>query len=160
MSTLKRRPVHADRPSIAGIHLKARSLTSWLVIGVAGAVVILTAVGAAVYPSAEAAPGGFDWVTFVFTAIVLAAPLVLVGLGLRSSRRGVARATAVLALVLAVILAATLLGHAFWGNDWAGYSTGEKMLDLLVLVPPTVACLAACLVELPSFTRTRPVSRA
>lgn len=123
-------------------------------------VVIVTAVTAAVYPTAEAAPGGYDWVNFVATVIFLAVPLLLVGLGLRSTRRGVARATAVLALVLVVFPAATLLGHAYWGNDWAGYSAGAKALDLLGFVPPAVVCLAAFLVEMPSFTRTRPISRA
>ena len=137
-------------------HPKARNVISWLTIGVAGAVVITTVIGSAAYPTAEAAPGQFDWVNFIGTVLLLAVPLMLVGLGLRSPQRGVARATAVLALVLAVITAATLLGHAFWGNDWAGYPTGEKVLDVVGYVPPAVVCLAAFLVELPSFTRTWP----
>jgi hypothetical protein len=143
-----------------GSHPKAQRLISWLVIGVACAVVIIAAVGAAAYPSAGAAPGEYDWVTLVSTVIVFAMPLLVVGFALRSSRRGVARMAAVLALLLAALSAAILLGHAFWGHDWAGYPTGQKVLDLLGFVPPTAACLAAFLVELPSFTRTRPISRA
>jgi cbb3-type cytochrome oxidase subunit 3 len=141
-------------------HPKARSLISWLVIGVAGAVVVLTAVGAAAYPSAEAAPGGYDWVTFVFTVIFLAGPLLVIGFALRSSRRGVARTAAVLALIVAAFSAATLLGHAIWGNDWTGYTSGQKVLDVLTLAPPAAVCLAAFLVELPSNSGTRPISRA
>lgn len=141
-----------------GTHPTARNLISWLAIGMAGLVVITTAISSAAYPTAEAAPGQFDWVNFVANVIFLAVPLVLVGLGLRSPRRGVARATALLALVLAALLTVTLLGHAFWGHDWVGYAIGAKVLDVLGGGPPALVCLAAFLVELPSFTRTWPRS--
>lgn len=141
-------------------HLKARRLISWLVIAVACVVVISVAVGAGAYPSAEAAPGQYDWVTLISMVILFVVPLLVVGFALRSSRRGVARTAAVLALLLAVFSAATLLGHAFWGHDWAGYPTGQKVLDVLGFAPPFAVCLAAFLVELPSFTRTRSISRA
>ncbi len=121
--------------------------------------VVLTAVGAAAYPSAEAAPGQFDWVTFIFTVILLGGSLLVVGFALRSSRRGVARTAAVLALIVAAFSLATLLGHAFWGNDWAGYESGQKVLDVLGFGLPAGVCIAAFLVELPSFSRTRPISR-
>ncbi len=141
-------------------HLKARRRISWLVIAVACVVVISVAVGAGAYPSAEAAAGQYDWVTLVSMVVLFAVPLLVVGFALRSSRRGVGRAAAVLALLLAVLSAAILLGHAFWGNDWAGYPTGQKVLDVLGFALPAVVCLAAFLAELPSFTRNRPISRA
>lgn len=141
-------------------HLKARRLISWLIIAVACVVVICAAVGAGAYPSAEAAAGQYDWATLIFMVILLAVPLLLVSFALRSSRRGVARAAAVLALLLGVISAATLLGHAFWGHDWAGYPTGQKVLDVVGFAPAAAVCLAAFIVELPSFTRNRSVSRA
>ncbi len=126
---------------------------------VACVVVITAAVGAWAYPSAEAAAGQYDWVTLISMVLLFAGPLLVVGFALRSSRRGVARTAAVLALLLAVLSAAILLGHAFWGNDWAGYPAGQKVLDVLGFAPPIAVCLAAFLVELPSFTRNRHVSR-
>ncbi len=141
-------------------HLKAQRLISWLVIGVACVVVITTAVTAGLYPTAEAAPGGYDWGLFIVTAILFAGPLLVVGFALRSSRRGFARTAAILALLLVAFSASTLLGHAFWGHDWTGYPTGQKVLDVLSFAPAALVCLAAFLVELPSFTRKRPISRA
>ena len=116
------------------------------------------AVGAGAYPSAEAAAGQYDWVTLIAIVLLFAVPLLVVGFALRSSRRGVARTAAILALLLAVISAVTLLGHAFWGHDWAGYPTGQKVLDVLGFAPPAAVCLAAFLVELPAFSRNRPIS--
>lgn len=135
---------------------KAR-LTSWLVIGVTGVVVPLTALYSAQYPSYGVT--GFDWAGFVASVILLAVPLLLVGLALRSPRRGVARATAVVAPILAALLAAILLGHAFWGHDWIGYSAGQKVLDVLTLGLPVAAYLAVFFVEIPSFTKARPIAR-
>ncbi len=141
-------------------HLKAQRLISWLLIGVAGVVVITAAIGSGAYPTAEAAPGGYDWVNLIATVIAFAVPLVVVAFALRSSRRGVAITAAVLALLLVVFSAATLLGHAFWGHDWTGYPTGQKVLDVLALAPPALVCLAAFIVELPSFIRKRSISSA
>ncbi len=132
-------------------------LTSWLVIGVAGVAVLVTALYSAMYPMYGVT--GFDWSGFVAGLILLAVPLLLVGLALRSPRRGVARATAIIAPILAAILAAILLGHAFWGHDWIGYSAGQKVLDVLSFAPPIAAYLAVFFVEIPSFTKGRPIAR-
>jgi len=120
---------------------RTRRCVSWLALGVAGAEVIVAAVSAAVHLSEPYSPG---WLGFAFEMPVLVVPLVVVGLALRSSRRGIAMTTAVIALLLALYPAGVLLGHAFWGGDWQGYSAAVY--------------LAALLVELPALAR-RPLPR-
>jgi len=144
---------------VTGISLlqepRTRRFVSWLALGVAGAEVIVAAVSTAVRMSEPYSPG---WLGFAFEMPVLVLPLVVVGLALRSSRRGIVMTTAVLALLFALYPAGVLLGHAFWGGDWEGYSAAAKILDLLLYIPPTAVYLAALLVELQAFAR-RPLPR-
>jgi hypothetical protein len=134
---------------------RTRRCVSWLALGVAGAEVVVAAISTAVHVSEPYSPG---WLGFAFEMPVLVVPLVVVGLALRSSRRGVAMTTAVFALLLALYPAGVLLGHAFWGGDWQGYSAAEKILDLLLYAPPAAVYLATLLVELPAVAR-RPLPR-
>ncbi len=85
-------------------------------------------------------------------------PLVAVGLALRSSRRGVAKATAVLALIVAALISVTLLGYLFWGHDWSTFTLRDKIGASLEMIPPIAVYLAAFLAELPAFGRRWPVS--
>jgi len=132
---------------------RARRFVSWLAFGVAGTEVIVAAASTAVHLPEPYSPG---WLGFAFEMPFLVVPLVVVGVALRSSRRGIAMTTAVIALLLALYPAGVLLGHAFWGGDWQGYSAAEKILDLLLYAPPAAVYLAALLVELPAFAR-RPL---
>lgn len=134
---------------------RTRRFVSWLALGVASAEVIVAAVSTAVHLPEPYSPG---WLGFAFEMPFLVVPLVVVGLALRSSRRGIAMTTAVIALVLALYPGGVLLGHAFWGGDWEGFSAAEKILDLLLYAPPAAVYLAALLVELPAFAR-RPLPR-
>jgi hypothetical protein len=134
---------------------RTRRCISWLALSVAGAEVIVAAASTAAHLPEPYSPG---WLGFAFEMPVLVVPLIVVGVALRSCRRGIAMTTAVIALLLALYSAAVLLGHAFWGGDWQGYSAAEKILDLLLYAPPAVVCLAALLVELPAVAR-RPLPR-
>jgi hypothetical protein len=134
---------------------RTRRCAAWLVLGVAGTEVIVAAVSTAVHMSEPYSPG---WLGFAFEMPALVVPLAVVGLALRSSRQGIAIMTALIALPLALYPAGVLLGHAFWGGDWQGYSAAGKALDLLLYTPPAAAYLAALLVELPAFAR-RPLPR-
>ena len=129
---------------------RARLLVSWLAFGVAGTEVIVAAASTAVHLSEPYSPG---WLGFAFEMPFLVVPLAAVGLALRSPRRGVAMTTAVIALLLALYPAGVLLGHAFWGGDWQGYSAAEKILDLLLYAPPAAVYLAALLVELSALAK-------
>ena len=88
--------------------------------------------------------------------IITVVPLVAVGLALRSSRRGVAITTAVIALILAAAVSVTLLGYLFWGGDWSGFTLRQKTIYSLEMIPPIAVYLAAFIAELPAFTRRWP----
>lgn len=88
---------------------------------------------------------------------IIVVPLVAVGLALRSSRRGVARTTAVLALIVAALISVTLLGYLFWGHDWGTFTLRDKIGASLEMIPPIAVYLAAFLTGLPAFGGRWPV---
>ncbi len=137
-------------------YARTRRVVSWLALGLAGAEVIVGVVAVATEP-----PGSYTgWgenLTWTFITVV---PLVAVGLALRSSRRGVARTTAVMALIFAALVSVTLLGYLFWGHDWSGFTLRQKTIDSLEMIPPIAVYLAAFLAGLPAFGRRWPVPPA
>ena len=132
---------------------RTRRVVSWLALGLAGAEVIVGVVAVATEPPGSPTGWGED-LGMTFITVV---PLVAVGLALRSPRRGVARTTAVLALIVAALISLTLLGYLFWGHDWSGFTAGQKTIASLEMIPPIAVYLAAFLAELPAFGRRWPV---
>ena len=132
---------------------RTRRVVSWLALGLAGAEVIVGVVAVATEPPGSSTGWGED-LTMTFITVV---PLVAAGLALRSSRRGVARTTAVMALIVAALISLTLLGYLFWGHDWSTFSPGQKTIASLEMIPPIAVYLAAFLAELPAFGRRWPV---
>ena len=132
---------------------RTRRVVSWLALGFAGAEVIVGVVAVATEPPGSYTGWGED-LTMTFITVV---PLVAVGLALRSSRRGVARTTAVLALIFAALVSVTLLGYLFWGHDWSTFTLTQKTIASLGMIPSIAVYLAAFLAELPAFGRRWPV---
>ena len=151
------RRLHAARPTSATSPLppytRTRHVASWLALGLAGAEVIVGVVAVVTSPPGASAGWGED-LTETFITVV---PLVAVGLALRSWRRGVAKTTAVMALVFGALVGATLLGYLFWGHDWSGFTLRQKTVYSLEMIPPIAVYLAAFLAELPAFGRRWPV---
>jgi hypothetical protein len=134
-------------------YARTRRVVSWLALGLAGAEVIVGVVAVATEPPGSSRGWGED-LTEMFITVV---PLVAVGLALRSSRRGVAKTTAVLALIFAALVSVTLLGYLFWGHDWSGFTLRQQTIYSLEMIPPIAVYLAAFLAELPAFGRRWPV---
>lgn len=132
---------------------RTRRVVSWLALGLAGAEAIVGVVAVATEPPGSSTGWGEDLTTTFITVV----PLVAVGLALRSSRRGVARTTAVMALIVAALISLTLFGYLFWGHDWSTFSPGQKTIASLEMIPPIAVYLAAFLAELPAFGRRWPV---
>jgi hypothetical protein len=133
-------------------YARTRRVVSWLALGLAVAEVILGIVAAVTEP-----PGSYTgWGEILTSTFIIVVPLVAVGLALRSSRRGVAKTTAVLALILAAWVSVTLLGYLFWGGDWNSFTLREKIFDSLAIIPAIAVFLAAFLAELPAFWRRWP----
>jgi FtsH-binding integral membrane protein len=135
-------------------YARTRRVVSWLALGLAGAEVIVGAVAVATPEPPGAYTGWGEDLTVTFITVV---PLVAVGLALRSSRRGVARTTAVMALIFAALVSVTLLGYLFWGHDWSGFTLTQKTFASLEMIPPIAVYLAAFLAELPAFGRRWPI---
>jgi hypothetical protein len=135
---------------------RTRRAVSWLALGLAGAEVVVGVVAVVTEPPGSSTGWGED-LTETFITVV---PLVAVGLALRSSRRGVARTTAVMALTFAALVSVTLLGYMFWGHDWSGFTPRQKTIYSLEMIPPIAVYLAALLTGLPAFGRRWPVPRA
>ncbi len=134
---------------------RTRRVVSWLALGLAGAEVIVGAVAVVTEPPGSYTGWGEDLAEMFITVV----PLVAVGLALRSSRQGVARTTAVLALILAVLVSVTLLGYLFWGHDWSTFTQTQKTIASLGMSPSIAVYLAAVFAELPAFGRRWPVRR-
>jgi hypothetical protein len=153
-----RRPRQASLSSLPGTlplppYARTRRVVSWLALGLAGAEVIVGVVATVTSPPGAPAGWGGDVTEMLITVV----PLLAVGFALRSSRRGVARTTAVMALIFAALVSVTLLGYLFWGNDWWGFTLRQKTIYSLELTPPFAVYLAAFLVELPTFARRWPL---
>ena len=134
-------------------YARTRRVVSWLALGLAAAEVIVGVVATVTSPPGSPAGWGGDVTEMIITVV----PLAAVGLALRSSRRGMAITTAVIALILAAAVSVTLLGYLLWGHDWSGFTLRQKTIYSLETIPPIAVYLAAFLAELPAFTRRWPV---
>lgn len=131
-------------------YARTRRIVSWLALGLAGAEVIVGVI--AVLTSSPEAPAGWGGdVTEMFLTVV---PLLAVGFALRSSRLGVARTTAVMALVFATLASLTLLGYLFWGVTGAGSRLARRSSMHLSWVLRSPSILLPSL--LPSSSNCRP----
>jgi hypothetical protein len=131
---------------------RTRRVVSWLALGLAGAEVILGVVAVVTEP-----PGSYTgWGEDLTETLITVVPLVAVGLALRSPRRGVARTTAVMALIFAALVSVTLLGYLFWGHDWSTFTPRQKTIASLDMIPSIAVYLAAFLAGLPAFGRRWP----
>lgn len=134
-------------------YARTRRVVSWLALGLAAAEVIVGVVATVTSPPGSPAGWGGDVTEMIITVV----PLAAVGFALRSSRRGIAMITAVMALILAAAVSVTLLGYLFWGGDWSGFTLRQKTIGSLEMIPPIAVYLAAFIAELPAFTRRWPV---
>lgn len=153
-----RRPRQASVSSLPGTvppppYARTRRVVSWLALGLAAAEVIVGVVATVTSPPGSPAGWGGDVTEMIITVV----PLAAVGFALRSSRRGIAVITAVMALILAAAVSVTLLGYWFWGGDWSGFTLRQKTIYSLEMIPPIAVYLAAFIAELPAFTRRWPV---
>lgn len=153
-----RRPRQASVSALPGTvplppYARTRRVVSWLALGLAAAEVIVGVVATVTSPPGSPAGWGGDVTEMIITVV----PLAAVGFALRSSHRGIAMITAVMALILAAAVSVTLLGYLFWGGDWSGFTLRQKTIYSLEMIPPIAVYLAAFLTELPAFTRRWPV---
>lgn len=124
-------------------HATARRAVSWAILA-AG---VVAASASLVYGFTEDPGEGEGWIGGVFEAVFMGGPLLAVALGLRSSRRDVARRTAIAALVLAALVAFVLVMQLLDPNEIAS--------DRVVTGLGLVAYLAAFVVELPAVRSGR-----
>ena len=102
----------------------------------------VAAAAAAVVQVVEGPPGsGYGWGSVLVSAVLVAGPLVVIGLLVRT----VERRRPWLVVVLAVGMAALVL-LALVGN-WSLQSTTDRVLDACVAVLVLVACCGAVVVE-------------
>lgn len=117
-----------------------RQLVFWLALAAAGVTVSVLV--------AEGPPGsGYGWGSVVVSCVLVAVPLVAVGLMVRTGDRRYAWATVVVAGLVVVLALAALLGN------WSGQSATNHVLDLVSTVLMVAAGLGAIAVETPLLRR-------
>jgi len=120
-------------------------VVSWVILALGGVWAI-----AGVIEAFTADPHNSEgWFGGVLIIVFVAGPLIAVGLGLRSSHRGVAKTTAVASLILAVFVGLVFVAQALDENE-------NHVMSLLVQGSGMAAYLAAFTVELPAFTSRWP----
>jgi hypothetical protein len=93
---------------------------------------------------AEGPPGsGYGWGSVVVSCLLVAVPLVAIGLMVRTGDRRYAWPTVVVAALVAFLAVAALLGN------WSGQSATSHVLDLVSTALMLAATLGAILVEVP-----------
>jgi hypothetical protein len=92
----------------------------------------------------EGPPGsGYGWGSVVISCLLVAVPLVAIGLMVRTGDRRYAWPTVVVAALVAFFAVAALLGN------WSGQSSTDHVLDLVSTAFMLAAALAAILLEVP-----------
>jgi hypothetical protein len=116
---------------------------------------LVAAVVAATVLVIEGPPGsGYGWGSVVVSCLLVAAPLVAIGLMVRSGDHRYAWAIVVLAVLVAFFVIAALLGN------WSGQSSANHVLDLISAVVMLAAVLGAVLVEIPRRASSGPDAAA
>ena len=109
---------------------------------------LLAAAGAMAVLVAEGPPGsGYGWGSVVVSCVLVAVPLVALGLMVRTGDRRYAWATVVLAVLVMLFAVAALFGN------WSGQSPTDRVLDLVSTALMLAASLGAVLVEVPLLRR-------
>jgi hypothetical protein len=110
---------------------------------------VVAAVVATIAQVVEGPPGrGYGWGSVLISCVLLAVPLVGIGLMVRAGERRFAwPAVVVAALMVAVVLVAL-------GGNWPEQSWTDRSLDSLVALVVIVACTGVILVEIPLLRRT------
>lgn len=110
----------------------------------------VTAAAAAVVQVVEGPPGsGYGWGSVVVSAVLLATPLVAMGLMVRAGERRFVWPV----IVLAVLMVAVVL-MALFGN-WSGQPPTDRVLDSIVTCLVLATSLGAVVVEA-GLLRRRP----
>jgi asparagine N-glycosylation enzyme membrane subunit Stt3 len=105
---------------------------------------LVAALVAAVVLVVEGPPGsGYGWGSVAVSCVLVAVPLVAVGLLVRTGDRRYAWPTLVVATVVAFFAVAALLGN------WSGQSSTNHALDLASTVFVLATALGAVLAEVP-----------
>jgi hypothetical protein len=121
-------------------HSAGRIAASWLAFAAASVAVTVLVV--------EGPPGsGYGWGSVVVSCLLVAVPLVAVGVMVRTGDRRYAWTTVTLAVLLVLFALMALFGN------WSGQSATNHALDLVSTVLMVVASLTAIAAELPLLRR-------
>ncbi|MFZ2013587.1 MAG: hypothetical protein WAV00_07175 [Nocardioides sp.] len=93
------------------------------------------------------AGNGYGWGSVVISAIVVAAPLVVLGLAVRAAEPRFAWLTMALAAVMAVFVLLALVGN------WPGQPLTDNALDSVLTVLVLATCVGTWVEELPLLGR-------
>jgi len=129
----------ASAPAQAPPYQGARRVVFWVVVAAAIGVVIMSVVEMLTTDPYE----GEGWIGGPIQIVLAGGPLAAVAFGLRSTRRVVARRTAVASVVLASFVTLVLVMQLLDPNEIAA--------DRLVQAGALLVYLAAFVVELPAF---------
>jgi hypothetical protein len=109
---------------------------------------LVAAVTAAIVLVVEGPPGsGYGWGSVAVSAVLVAVPLVALGLMVRTGDRRYAWPTLVVAALVVFFALAALLGN------WSGQSSTNHVLDLVSTGFMLAAALGAAVVEVPLLRR-------
>lgn len=92
---------------------------------------------------------GYGWGAAVVGAVLVAVPLVVLGLGVRSGERRHAWLTLALAVVIAFFVLMALAGN------WPGQSPADNAVDAALTALVLLTCAGAWAEELPLLRRRR-----
>ena len=90
---------------------------------------------------------GYGWGAAVMSAVLVAAPLVVLGLAVAAGRPDYAWVTLALAAGIEVFVLLALVGN------WAGQSPTDNTVDAVLSALATAACVGASVLELPLVPR-------
>jgi hypothetical protein len=125
---------------MADARRNARQWVTWLALVAAATAVVVLLV--------EGPPGsGYGWGSVAVSCVLVAVPLVALGLMVRAGDARYALATVGLAILVGVVAAVALVGN------WSGQSSTDHVLDLVSTVLMLAAAVGAILVELPLLRR-------
>jgi hypothetical protein len=117
-----------------------RQAVFWLSLAAAATAVTVLVV--------EGPPGsGYGWGSVVVSCLLVAVPLVGIGLMVRSGDHRYAAFTVIVAVIVAVLAVAALVGN------WSGQSATNRVLDVLSTALVLAVAAGAIAVEVPLLRR-------
>lgn len=114
---------------------------------VAGLAFVAAGAAAVVQVVEGPAGSGYGWGWVVISAVLVAVPLVALGLMVRSAEPRFGWPTLVLAGLVVVLVLLALFGN------WSGQPTSDRVLDSIVAALVLATCLGAAFVEIPLLRR-------